>query len=293
VLAAWFVLLLAVIALDFRAIPSPGIAIAAHGAGLLVALAVPWMAKRLPAERAHVLRAAVSLLMVPFAFEALGHLVPYVSPDSRESWLRRADLLLFGSDPTRWIGSSDRFPWLTEVLQLVYMSFFFLPLILAARLIARRDWRGLERATLVIVLGFFISYLGYLLVPARSPYHLQSYSFELEGVLLTPALRWTIATLENVKYDCFPSGHSMIAMLVAALAWKHDRRAFWWGLGGIGVLLPLSTIYLRYHYAVDVIAAVPAAWLTWWLASVLDVRSNRGGAPAAASPPRARATPSS
>jgi len=270
VLAGWFALMLALIALNLRVLPEPGAVLAVHAVGLAVALAIPCVARRLPADRAHLLRAALSIVLVPLAFEGLGRIVPYVSPDPRESWLRRADLLLFGSDPTRWTGSSERFPWLTEIFQLVYMSFFFLPLALAIGFVVRRDLRALERATLVIVLGFFLSYLGYVLVPARSPYHLQSYPFEMKGVLLTPTLRWTIASLENVKYDCFPSGHSMIAMLVAALAWRHDPTKLRYVFAAIAVLLPLSTVYLRYHYAVDVLAAVPFAAITWKLADALD-----------------------
>jgi membrane-associated phospholipid phosphatase len=247
-----------------------------HAAALAGVLAVGAVASRLRYEAAQCVRAASCLAFVPLAFEEIGRIVPFVNPDRREHWLRRADQLLFGSDPTRWTGSVEQWPLVTEALQLVYASFYFLPLVLAARLIARRDFRAMEHCALVVVAGFLGSYLGYLLVPARTPYHLYAYPNELRGLWLTPWLRETIDRLEGVKFDCFPSGHSEIALLLAACAWKHDRPAFWAFFGPIGLLLPVSTVYLRYHYAVDVLAAVLWAAATWALVRALGRRWGRG-----------------
>jgi membrane-associated phospholipid phosphatase len=270
VLTGYFGLMLLLSIVEARHLPHPARAIGIHAGGLLVGLVLPLAASRLRASVADVLRGAVCMALVPVAFEELGRMVPYIAPDARESWLLYADRILFGSDPTRWTGSTERFPWLTEILQCIYMSFFLLPLALAIVLVAKRDFRALEHSTLVVLLGFFLSYLGYLLVPARSPYHLYAYPFEFEGLGTTPWLRDLLEFLENNKYDCFPSGHSEVAILIAALARRYSRRSFWLFFGPIGVLLPISTVYLRYHYAVDVVAAVLLAVGTWKLAALLE-----------------------
>ncbi len=279
VLVGWFVLLAIVVLLDFAAFPRPVLLLALVASALLASLALPRLLARASYRRGLLVRAAACIALVPFSFEIVGSMVPHTSPESREAWLLAADRWLLGSDPTRWTGDREALPWLTELFQLVYSSFYFLPVLFAGRALLRRDFRAIEHATHVIVLGFFLSYLGYFLVPARSPYHLAAYPFEFQGLALTPWLRTAIDTLEGVKYDCFPSGHSQLTFLVAALAARHDRRAFVLFFGPVALLLPIATIYLRYHYAVDVLAAVGFAWLTWRLVTVLERRGHAAPAP--------------
>ena len=58
---------------------------------------------------------------------------------------------------------------------------------------------------------------------------------------------------EGITRDCFPSGHTELTLLVLYYARKFHRKTFWWLLPlGTGVII--STVYLRYHYVVDVVA---------------------------------------
>jgi hypothetical protein len=53
---------------------------------------------------------------------------PGFLPD-RDSWLIAADRFLFGTDPTVWL-QKITYPWLTELLQWIYATDYFLPLLL-------------------------------------------------------------------------------------------------------------------------------------------------------------------
>ena len=64
----------------------------------------------------------------------------------------------------------------------------------------------------------------------------------------------------------------MISMVVLLVSWKRFRRAFWFLLPFATGLI-ISTIYCRYHYAIDVIAGIAFAAITvplsdrlydWW-----------------------------
>lgn len=219
-------------------------------------------------------RAVLFCLAIPLTFEMVGRVVPLVSPDARESWLRRADLVIFRSDPTRWIGDSERFPALTELLMLVYSSFYFLPIILAIRLWIFKKFDSIEHVMLVIVTGFLFSYFGYLLIPGRSPYQIYSYPFEFRGLFATPVLRDAVRAAESNRYDAFPSGHCEVTWLTAACAFRHDRRAFYYFFLPVAVLLPIGTVYLRYHYGVDVLAAIPFALVVWYSCNQLMKRAT-------------------
>jgi len=110
------------------------------------------------------------------------------------------------------------------------------------------------------LLGFFLSYAGYFLVPAIGPRytmtHLQTEA--LQGYALYPILREGLDALELEMRDCFPSGHTIIALIALWYGWKFHRALFW-------VLLPIvtalifSTVYLRYHYVIDVAAGFVVA----------------------------------
>src|SRR5262245_22628256 len=189
VLAGYFGMMLGVLLVDVRRLPEPTRPILAHAAMLAAALLVPVVARRLSERAAWIVRVVFCLAIVPVAFDEVGRAIPFISPDSREYWLTRADKILLGSDPTRWTGSVESLPLLTELMQLVYTSFYFLALALSIRLFLKRDYRAIEHAMLVLVIGFLLSYLGYFLVPARSPYHLYAYDFELEGIWLTEPIR--------------------------------------------------------------------------------------------------------
>src|SRR5207245_1343601 len=97
--------------------------------------------------------------------------------------------------------------------------------------------------------------------------------------------RWD--ALQRVRCDAFPSLHTAMATLGALYALRHRRvpseipllsRAPRWLLPALVVppalLLAFATIYLRYHYLVDVLAgfvlAVAVAYAAWrgrrWLA---------------------------
>ena len=53
--------------------------------------------------------------------------------------------------------------------------------------------------------------------------------------------------------DAFPSGHAMMTLVAMWWSWR-QRLRLRWALSVIGVLLILATVYLRYHYVVDVLA---------------------------------------
>jgi len=66
-------------------------------------------------------------------------------------------------------------------------------------------------------------------------------------------LRHTLDYLEGITRDCFPSGHTELTLLVLYCAWRMNKKLFRLYLIPATALI-FSTVYLRYHYVVDVIA---------------------------------------
>jgi membrane-associated phospholipid phosphatase len=191
--------------------------------------------------------------------------------------LIQIDRWIFGFDPTVELYKIAS-PLLTEILQIVYGTFFFLPVILGLELILNNRNEELKYETFIIVYGFFLSYIGYLLVPAIGPrftlHEFSNINTELPGLFLTNFLREVVnagesipAGLPNpatvVQRDVFPSGHTQMTLLVMYLSVKFKVKMRYFFLV-VGSLLIFSTVYLRYHYVIDLIGGVVFMLLTLW-----------------------------
>src|SRR5690606_9915198 len=75
--------------------------------------------------------------------------------------------------------------------------------------------------------------------------------------------------------DCFPSGHTGIALLVLGYSWREARRFFWIALPVL-ICLILGTLAGRFHYGVDLLAAVPLTALSLTVAGALRRRMPEG-----------------
>jgi membrane-associated phospholipid phosphatase len=195
-------------------------------------------------------------------FDSLELLVHNINPQDIDPLLIRADFLIFSGHPTVMLEALMS-PLLTEALQLAYLSYYLLPVTLGAALLLKKDVQTFDRALFLIMLCFYLSYAGYLLFPALGPRftmrHLQT--VDLQGLVLAGPLQEILNLLEGTKRDAFPSGHTAIALTVLFIAWRHVRRLFAIFIPFVAALI-VSTVYLRYHYVVDVLAGFALTALT-------------------------------
>jgi membrane-associated phospholipid phosphatase len=201
----------------------------------------------------------------------------------RDPLLIAIDRAIFGVDPTVWIGRFAS-PPLTELLEIAYASYYFILLAVGVELFLRKDRGRFAYVLFVIVYGFFLSYLGYLFVPAVGPrftlHDFSAISNELPGLWLTEPIRALLNAGESipkeelgnaihyVQRDAFPSGHTELTLIALYLATTFRLRSRY-VLYFFGALLIVSTVYLRYHYAIDLIAGALFMLGTVWTAPKL------------------------
>jgi membrane-associated phospholipid phosphatase len=214
------------------------------------------------------------VLCVLVIFDSLGSLVHYVNPEDIDPILIRLDYLIFNNHPTVMI-ERIMSPLLTDILQLSYTTYYFIPISFGILILRNNERKEFERVLFLILLCFYLSYLGYILFPALGPRftinHLQT--TELQGLIIAEPIQRLLNQIEGIKRDAFPSGHTAIAVLVLYLAYKFKKR-FFFILLPIVTALVFSTVYCRYHYVVDVFAGFGLTLLTillgewyyeWWL----------------------------
>ncbi len=263
--------LLSVVALVFHSrIPAWRLIIAAN---LAIALLVCVLARAAQSTGSRSLRwihdwAAFPLVI--FTYKQLYFMIgPIHHGRDYDQLLIAIDRALFQVNPTEWLAHFSN-PLLTEVLQIAYSLFYIFFIAAGLELYRKQDHSQFRSFRFTVVYGFFISYVGYFCLPAAGPrFTLHDFSridTELPGWLLTPSLRWFInicesispgvsnsIALSNAQRDVFPSGHTMMTLIAVILAYRYKLRVSHYILGA-GMLLIFATVYLRYHYLVDVLA---------------------------------------
>jgi membrane-associated phospholipid phosphatase len=219
------------------------------------------------AKRGFYLSVVATVMTVSIVFNSLGALIAGMHTTTFDASLIAVDHAIFGVHPTVWMERLIS-PLLTGLLQFAYISYYSIPISLGVVLIARGRFGEFEEVLFGILLCFYLSYVGYLLVPAIGPRftlsHLQTADLQFSPFIET--IQDTLNGLEKNKTDAFPSGHTAVSLMSLYYAWKKREKKLFVGLIPVVTGLIISTVYLRYHYVIDVIGGMALTGLTIALA---------------------------
>ena len=273
VILSYFVFTTTILAAWWRAIPDAPALTAAH----LGAVALLLIEIKLPNPTSWYFRCWYPLPYVAACYKEMALLIPAVRHGDADRWLAGIDHRLWGVHPTIWLQRAYN-PALTEYLQLVYTLFVPAVLLVAFLLWRKGQYGEFQYYAFLIALGFLASYVGYLVVPARGPRFLLKslQNTPLTGLWLFENMQHTLDRLESAHFDCFPSGHTELTVLACWSSRLLSKRLFW-AYFCYTLSIIFATVYLRYHYTVDVLAGVALA-LVLILAAPLAYRKllNRG-----------------
>jgi membrane-associated phospholipid phosphatase len=205
------------------------------------------------------------VIAVLVIFDSLGAIVHYINPKDIDPFLIRLDYLIFRGYPTVMLESIQN-RIVTDLLQAAYSTYYFIPISFCVLLKLQGREAAFDRSVFLILLCFYLSYVGYMLFPALGPrytmYHLQTK--DMDGLFLAEHVRRTLNALEGIKRDAFPSGHTAVALMVWRLSYQFHKGYFLVSAPVI-VMLIFSTVYCRYHYAVDVIGGILLMLMTFFI----------------------------
>jgi membrane-associated phospholipid phosphatase len=227
-------------------------------------------------------------LLVLFVFKEIYQMIHRINPADFDQTLIAIDHWMFGINPTQWLYQFS-YPLVTEILQTAYFSYYLIFILVGVEIFRRYPIDRFDHAAFLIVYGFYLSYLGYFLFPAVGPrftlHNFADLSLDLPGIFLTPIFRAIINAGESiplgslhpvdiVQRDVFPSGHTQLTLVCTYLAF-HYRLHSKWLITILASLLIIATVYLRYHYVIDVVAGVAFFLLTIWTGNKLESWWNK------------------
>lgn len=212
------------------------------------------------AETGHILRDWSPFLLFLMLYESFRvNTWTVVSPEGKDAMLLGWDRALFGETPSAtmdgWINGG-----LTQLLSIAYFLHIVMPPVMGL-LWYRRDLAVFRQFVLAVLLAGIIGAEGYAAVPAIGPGAAfpSLYHHALSGGLYENMT--TLLDAARAPRDVFPSLHVGISSIVLWYAWRRGRTPFAIALPLV-LLNWLSTVYLRYHYMVDVIAGWAVAGLS-------------------------------
>jgi len=194
----------------------------------------------------------------------------------------KMDFILFGINPTQWAHRFEN-PVLTEFLQIVYAYYYPMIVVFGLELYLWKRYKEYKYTIFLVFFSFYFSYLLYILFPANGPrFHLHDFSSisnELPGLFLTEYIRAFLNFGESipkgvsnpqdyVQRDAMPSLHIITAFLIAYLSWKFRSRSFYFYLPYF-LFMIAATIYLRYHYVVDIFGGLVVCVITIMIAKII------------------------
>jgi len=197
-------------------------------------------------------------LLIGLSYFRLGVVVESFGSDLQDEILLTMDRALFVETPAvMWVPWNH--PLLTEFMSLCYFLFYPAMIVAYATGVLWKNSGGVPFFNGLIPIHA-IGFLGYTLVPAAGP-HLAFAALlppPADGGWITELNAWVVTGSNHV--DVFPSLHTAVTVFLMAVLWREQRR--WFHL----LLIPatglcLATLYLRYHYAVDVITGTALAAL--------------------------------
>jgi len=216
-----------------------------------------------------ILRYWYGVAAILYIFKQVYIIVYSLKPMDWDSVFMRMDFGLFGLNPTQW---SYQFanPFLTEFLQIIYLYYYPMIAVFGLELYLWHRYKEFKYTIFILFFSFFVSYILYLFFPANGPrFHLHDFysiNSELPGIFLTEHLRDFINFGESippgvtnpqdyVQRDAMPSLHTITAFLIMYLSFKFRSKSFYFYLPYFFCMVA-ATIYLRYHYVVDIMGGL-------------------------------------
>jgi membrane-associated phospholipid phosphatase len=220
----------------------------------------------------HGLRDVLPFLLCVLVYTNLHDTIGFVNPHDVHRHLAALDRALLGVSPTQW---AEQFitPTRTEWMQFFYANFFWLAPSVSLALLARKRWAAFRAATLAVLTCFFLGYALYVIFPAAPPrlFLAREYTKNLYGYpqFFSRLNAEAFSLLPVDSRAAFPSLHTAVSVVMLSCAWRHLRTWFWIALP-LAMGLWVSTIYLRHHYVVDLLAGFALAPVALAAAPRLD-----------------------
>ncbi|MDR2027773.1 MAG: phosphatase PAP2 family protein [Prevotellaceae bacterium] len=168
--------------------------------------------------------------------------------------LDRLDMMIFGCLPAMEFSKAFPQAWVSEIMYFGYFAYYLIFLVTFIYFFFVKPDMA-EAAMFYCLCSFFIFYIIFICVPAAGPQFYYSYpdSQVPEGYFFSWLMR-SIQDMGEKPTGAFPSSHVGLTLIAMILLYGNSRKYFY-AILPTAIILVASTVYIKAHYLVDVLAA--------------------------------------
>ncbi len=181
-----------------------------------------------------------------------------------DPFFNNLDIKLFRCSPAMEFSESLPYPWFSEIMYFAYFSYYLIyAYIIFLLLFKYRD--KFYPIIFKILTSFFIFYILFIFIPVEGPQFYWPYPDNQvpEGYIFSRIMRFT-QELGEKPTAAFPSSHVGMTLIYLYILFKIKRKALIIILP-VSLLLFCSTVYIKAHYLIDVLAAFIMTPVIYWI----------------------------
>jgi hypothetical protein len=198
-------------------------------------------------------------LIIAVVYRHLEVVIPLIA-NQQDSVLSKLDTLLFGSSPDALLIRYDAPALLTDILSLSYLAVIPAAFAIYVFCYLKQKW-FFRPYTVGLATLYALGFIIYSCVPATGPIGTTHFEFPLRGFVVTK-FNAMLVEQGSMKYDAFPSLHAAIVIYITSFAVRDKIVGSAVAISACFFVL-LASLYLRYHYFVDIAAGCGIGALSW------------------------------
>ncbi len=223
---------------------------------ITLALARPSSNQRRALE---IVRLLFPLAMLAYLYGETDKLNNFLFSEDLDPFFSGVENNLFGFQPSESFALAMPWNWFAEAMYFGYFSYYIMLLVVPLHIYFTRGLRDANRVMFIILHSFFIFYLVFILLPVGGPqFYFTDWPPLPGGYFFGPVMR-LIQQLGEAPTGAFPSSHVSICIMLVLLSARYARTLLKYILP-VALLLVMSTVYIRAHYVIDILAAGLVTW---------------------------------
>jgi membrane-associated phospholipid phosphatase len=202
------------------------------------------------------LRIFLPFLLLGYIYKETDALNNIIFPDYFDPFFSRIEERLTGGQPSIIFARAIPFDWFAELMYFGYFSFYFIVAGVPAYLFFKVSRTTGEWFATLIITSFIVYYIIFIILPVEGPqFYFRDFHDPLpEGFIFGPLLRMVQRAGEG-RTGAFPISHISICLIAVWGCFRYARGLLKYVLP-VSIILIISTVYIRAHYLIDVVAGI-------------------------------------
>ncbi len=157
-----------------------------------------------------------------------------------------------------------RSDFLTRWFSLAYLSYFIYYLLVPLLLFIKKHTKAVYDCVLSTILASYVGFVLYNIFPATGPWYWWGTLASDQNVDKLTEVVSNLVVNHGNRIDAFPSLHVAVTTIFIFYLFKYHRRIFWL-LSPLLISIYPATVYLRWHYVIDILAGFILSLIVLWL----------------------------